>query len=413
MTELKFDKWQALYAKRTLLMKSSEIRDLLSVTARPDIISFAGGQPSTKSLKIHKVIQATQRAMHREGEAALQYGPSEGHEGLKECIAELMKEEGIEAETHDILVTGGAQQGLDLIGKVFIDPGDKIVMEAPSYVGALQAFSAYQPEIISVPLDDNGLKVSHLEKILEQRKEKPKFIYTVPNFQNPAGVTMSLQRRQKLIALAKKHQLMVVEDNPYGLLRFEGEKIRALRTMDASVIYLGTFSKIFSPGLRLGWVVAPKPILEKLVFAKQAADLCSSSFTQRVVEEYFNSNQWRKHVENLNKIYGERRDAMLKALEEFFPKEAKWTHPQGGFFIWVTLPKYLNTTELLAESIREEKVAYVPGRAFFADGTGQNSMRLAFGYPDTETIFEGIKRLSKVVKRQMSLYESLTKKLHL
>ncbi|MFQ5574709.1 MAG: PLP-dependent aminotransferase family protein [Terriglobia bacterium] len=412
MSEYKFDQWQDLYARRTLLTKSSAIRDLLSVTGRSDVISFAGGLPSTKLTKLKDVIEATRRAIENEGESALQYGPSEGHEGLKECVVALMKDEGVEVRADDILITDGAQQGLDLLGKVFINKGDPIIVEAPSYVGAIQAFTSYEPDFVPIAMDNSGLKIDEVRKSLKKGL-KPKFLYTVPNFHNPAGVTMSARRRKELLALAEKHKLLVIEDNAYGLLRFEGQRIPSLRTTDPGVVYLGTFSKAFSPGLRLGWVTAPRPILEKLTTAKQAANLCSSSFSQRVLEEYFGSNDWKKQVKKLSEIYKARRDAMLGALKEFFPKEATWTEPKGGFFVWVTLPEYMDTTELLAEAIREAKVAYVPGRAFYPDGAGKSSMRLAFCFPEPDAIREGVERLAEVVKKQMALYESVTKKLRL
>lgn len=410
-SQFKFDKWLHLYAERTAGMKSSEIRDLLSVTARPDIISLAGGLPCTQFFPVDKLVEATRQVMLKEGSAALQYGPSEGYEGLREYLVEMMREEEIYVEPEDILITDGAQQGLDLISKIFINAGDKILVEAPSYTGGLNAFASYQARIISLPLDDDGLRVDLLGKQLEEIKNTsdaawlPKFIYVIPNFHNPAGVTLSEKRRSKLLVVAKKYGLLVLEDNPYGRLRFEGRSLKSLRAMDDSVVYLSTFSKIFAPGVRLGWVIAPRPILEKLIFAKQPANLCSSSLTQRIVEKYLRTNRWQDHLSELVKIYCERRNAMLQALEEFFPKEAQWTRPQGGFFVWVTLPEYVDTTEMLAAAI-SEKVAYVPGRAFFADGSGGNTMRLAFCYAEKEAIYEGVKRLGKVVKRKMELYRS-------
>lgn len=415
MSERRLDKWSSKYASRTSRIKSSEIRDLLAVTARPDIISLAGGLPDTESFRMEKITEATREVMNREGAAALQYGPSEGHEGLKKHIVDLMAEEKIKVDTEDFIITNGAQQALDLIGKIFIDVGSKALVGAPSYVGALNAFAAYEGDMVGVPLDDEGLQVDILEKTLADLKSKnedPRFIYLVPNFHNPAGVTLSLKRRRKLLRLAKEYELLVVEDNPYGRLRYEGKGLPSLRSLDDSVIYLGTFSKIFSPGLRLGWVIAPYPILEKIIFAKQGADLCTSSFSQRVVESYFAHNLWKNHVGNLVKTYRRRRNAMLEALKEFFPPEAKWTKPQGGLFIWATLPKHIDTTEMLAEAI-SQKVAYVPGRAFYADGSGANKMRLCFSYPKEEAIYEGIKRLAKVVKQRIALYESLTRGLKL
>lgn len=416
MTELIFNKWAKLYAERTRFMRSSEIRDLLNVTARPDIISFSGGLPDTKSFPMEIIVEIVRHLMHREGSMLLQYGNSEGYTGLKKVIVNLMEEMGISIEEEDVLITDGAQQGLELLGKIFIDPGDTVIVEAPSYVGGLQAFSSYQANFVSVPLDENGLKVDVLKQTLEKLEKEgkaPKFLYTVPTFHNPAGVVLSSKRRKELVALAKKYNLLVIEDDPYSWVQFEEERLKPLRSLDESIIYLGTFSKIFSPGFRIGWVVAPRPIIEKLIFAKQAADLCSSSFTQRVIAEYFLNYPWKIHLNRLVGLYRERRNAMVDALKEFLPTEASWTSPQGGLFLWAKLPDYVDTTEMLAEAINEAKVSYVPGRAFFADRSGQNCMRLNFSYPDAEEIHEGVKRLSQVVKRKISLYEAFAQKLHL
>lgn len=409
MPKYEFDKWADLYASRTGSMKSSEIRDLLNVTARPDIISLAGGLPYTRNFKMEKIVEAARSTMLKEGGAALQYGPSEGHVGLKKHIIGLMATEGIKVDETGLVITDGSQQGLDLIAKIFVDPGDIIIVEAPSYVGALNAFSAYQPSFISIPMDENGLVVTQLEaelKKLAKQGKTAKFLYTVPNFHNPAGVTLSLSRRKQILELSIKYKLLIVEDNPYGRLRFEGENIPSLKAMDKNVVYLGTFSKIFSPGMRLGWIAAPAPILEKIIFGKQAADLCTSSFTQRLVEYFFNENDLEDYLEKMVDRYRSRRDIMLEALEEYFPKEASWTHPKGGFFVWARLPDNIDTTEMLAEAI-SKKVAYVPGRAFFADKSGKNYMRLAFCYPEEKDIYEGIKRLGGVVKNQISLYNSV------
>lgn len=409
MPKYEFDKWADLYASRTGSMKSSEIRDLLNVTARPDIISLAGGLPYTRNFKMEKIVEAARSTMLKEGGAALQYGPSEGHVGLKKHIIGLMATEGIKVDETGLVITDGSQQGLDLIAKIFVDPGDIIIVEAPSYVGALNAFSAYQPSFISIPMDENGLVVAQLEaelKKLAKQGKKAKFLYTVPNFHNPAGVTLSLSRRKQILELSIKYKLLIVEDNPYGRLRFEGGNIPSLKAMDKNVVYLGTFSKIFSPGMRLGWIAAPAPILEKIIFGKQAADLCTSSFTQRLVEYFFNENDLEDYLEKMVDRYRSRRDIMLEALEEYFPKETSWTHPKGGFFVWARLPDNIDTTEMLAEAI-SKKVAYVPGRAFFTDKSGKNYMRLAFCYPEEKDIYEGIKRLGGVVKNQISLYNSV------
>jgi len=390
-------------------MKSSEIRDLLSVSARPDIISLAGGLPYTKNFKMEKITEAVRATMRKEGMAALQYGPSEGHIGLKKHIIDLMATEGIKVDETGLVITDGSQQGLDLIAKIFVDPGDVVIVEAPSYVGALNAFSAYQPNLVSIPMDENGMIVDRLEselRKLAKQEKRAKFLYTVPNFHNPAGVTLSLLRRKQILELSKKYKLLLVEDNPYGRLRFEGDNLPSLKSLDDNVVYLGTFSKIFSPGMRLGWVAAPTPILEKIIFGKQAADLCSSSFTQRLVEYFFNENNLEDYLESMINRYRSHRDTMLESLEEHFPSGTSWTHPQGGFFVWAKLPEYVDTTEMLAEAI-SKKVAYVPGRAFFADRTGKNYMRLAFCYPEEKYIYEGIKRLGGVVKSQISLYNSV------
>lgn len=409
MPRYQFDKWTDLYANRTSLLKSSAIRDLLSVTARTDIISLAGGLPYTHDFKMEKMVDAATACMFNQGNEALQYGTSEGHAGLKKHIVGMMAADGIRVDREDFIITGGSQQALDLLAKIFVDPGDVILVEAPSYVGALNAFAGYEPRVVSIPLDENGLSVDQLEVTLKQLAGegiKPKFLYLIPNFHNPAGVTLSLERRRRLLDLSHQHQLLLVEDNPYGRLRFEGDDIPSLRVLDANVVYLSTFSKLMSPGIRLGWVVAPHPILEKLIFAKQSADLCSSTFTQAVVEEFLNSNNLDEYVSHLVSTYKGRRDAMLEALEEHFPDDAKWTRPQGGFFVWVELPKFIDTTEMLAEAI-SEKVAFVPGNAFFADGSGANYMRLAFCYPNEEDIHEAVKRLARVVKGQISLYHSV------
>lgn len=412
MTELRFDQWRDLYAPRVNHMRSSAVRELLAVTARPDITSFAGGLPDTKVFPFNQIVEATQRVMLRDGAAALQYGPSEGFEPLKRHIVEMMAEIGVDVDIDDFIITDGAQQALELLGKIFIGEGDTIIVEAPSYVGALQAFSGFLPNAVAIPMDDAGMRIDILTEKLEELAKKgiqPKFIYTIPNFQNPAGVTLAEERRRKIVELSKQYGCLVIEDDPYGQLRFDGEPQAALRSMDENVIYLGTFSKIFAPGMRLGWIIAPKAILEKLINAKQAADLCTSSFAQRVTEEYMSGFDWRRNVETLIELYCERRNAMLAALVEYFPEGATWTTPEGGLFIWATLPNGLDSAEMLAEAIREAKVAYVPGRACYFGEGGKHSMRLNFSYCPPETIDDGIKRLGEVAKRQLDLYRTLFK----
>jgi len=404
------DPFSELYAHRTSSMLSSEIRDLLAVTARPDIISLAGGLPYTQAFDPEVVLRTVRRVLAEDHAAALQYGPTDGYAPLKHSLVEVMREEGTPCFPEDILITHGAQQGLELISKIFINPGDHIITEAPSYVGALNSFQSYQPQISTVPMDEEGMSLEHLHGILKDLAAKGvrvKFIYTIPNFQNPAGITLSTERRFGLLELAHEFDCLVVEDNPYGMLRFEGTPGPTLRSLDEGrVIYLGTLSKIFSAGMRIGWVAAPHPILEKLLLAKQSADLCSSTFTQMVAHKYFCEEDWKGQVRQLSEIYRERRNAIFDALEEHMADVAEWTRPQGGIFVWATLPHFVKTSEMLATAI-DAKVAYVPGSGFFPYKGGENCMRLNYSYPEVETVHEGIKRLGKVVKREISLARAL------
>jgi 2-aminoadipate transaminase len=344
---------------------------------------------------------------------ALQYAPTEGLEVVKRCILDVMGAEGMHGiDVDEILVTTGGQQVIDLVCKTLIDPGDVIVAEAPTYPGAVPTFCAYQADVVQVEMDREGMRVDQMEATLDRLEEegrRPKFIYTVPTFQNPAGVTMSLPRRERLVRIAQERELLVLEDNPYGLLRYEGEPVSTLRALDGGefVIYLGTFSKILSPGIRLGWAVAPRPVLAKMNIGKQAADLCSSSMTQHFVAAYFDSGHWQEYVRSLAEIYRRRRDTMLDALAEHLPPEAEWTHPSGGLFVWATLPDYIDTTDLLARALQEH-VAFVPGRAAFLDGRGGSSMRLNFSGVAEDDIREGVRRVGKVVREQVGLYGTLT-----
>lgn len=401
-----FDRWSDRYSERLTNVRSSAVRDLFAAASRPDMISLSGGMPEVSLVPAGTVANAAHDAVLHEGTAALQYGSSEGRAEIRNVVAELMAEIGVRLGPQDIAITAGAQQALDLLGKVFLDPGDVVIAEGPTYVGALQAFSAYQPDIRCIPMDDDGMRVDLLEE--ELRRVGPrgaKFIYTIPNFQNPAGVTMSPERRRRLLELAREYDIPVVEDDPYGRLRFDGGHMKPLRSLDDEVIYLGTFSKIFAPGLRLGWVTAPRPILAKLLLAKQAADLCGSNFAQVTAERYFLGTRWRKVLQELTRTYAERRDAMLSALEEHFPAEARWTKPDGGFFVWVELPPYVDCASMLAEAV-EHGVTFVPGDGFFPDGRGRNCMRLAFCYAKPEAIEEGIRRLSEVIEDRLELYRA-------
>jgi 2-aminoadipate transaminase len=406
------ERYAGLFAARTRVMKSSAMRDLMAVTARPEVISLAGGLPDTSTFPPDTFAAVAQRIATQSCAKALQYGPTEGLAETKDCIAEVMQAEAMHVDPEDVVVTTGGQQVIDLVTKTLVDPGDVIVAEAPTYPGAVPTFHSYQADVVQIEMDRDGMRIDLLEHALdglERDGRRPKFIYTVPTFQNPAGVTMSLERRQRLVEIASERELLVLEDNPYGMLRYEGESLPPLRVLDGGVyvMYLGTFSKILSPGIRLGWVVAPPPILEKINLGKQAADLCSSTLSQLMVQAYFEQSRWRDYVESLTEVYRDRRDTMLDALAEYFPPEAEWTQPHGGMFIWVTLPDFIDTTDLLARALRDN-VAFVPGAAAYLDGRGHDAMRLNFSASSGDDIREGIRRIGEVVKEQVELYGTLT-----
>jgi 2-aminoadipate transaminase len=414
-------RYERLFAARTSGMRSSAMREMMALTERPDVISLAGGLPDTSTfppelyakLMAHVAADSTARA--------LQYGPTEGMAATMECIVQVMAAEGTAVDTANMIVTTGGQQVIDLVCKALIDPGDVIVAEAPTYPGAVPTFGAYQAEVVQIEMDGDGMPIDELETTLESLKaegRRPKFIYTIPNFQNPGGVTMSLERRRRLVQVAREHELLVLEDNPYGLLRYEGEPLPTLYSLDAQnggpsnqgssdlVIYLGTFSKILAPGLRLGWAVAPRPVLEKLNLGKQGTDLCSSPVTQLFVAEYFAESDWRAYLDQLKSLYRRRRDVMFEALEEHFGGRAAWTRPQGGLFVWVTLPEYIDTTGLLPQC---KGVAFVPGRAAYMDQRrGASSMRLNFAGLPEEEIREGVRRIGAAVGGDTGLFGTLT-----
>jgi 2-aminoadipate transaminase len=405
------ERYAALFATRTKSMRSSAMRDLMALTERPEVISLAGGWPDTSTFPADSYAALMSRVASESCARALQYGPTEGLSVVKRCVCQVMAAEGMHIEPDEVLVTSGGQQVIDLVCKTLIDPGDVVVCEAPTYPGAVPTFGAYEAEVVQVQMDRDGMRVDELRRTLEELDSlgrKPKFIYTVPTFHNPAGVTMSHDRRLELVRIAAERELLVLEDNPYGLLRYEGSPLPPLRSLDSEfVIYASTFSKILSPGVRLGWAAAPAPVMEKMNIGKQASDLCSSSISQYFVSAYFDSRPWEEYVHSLIEIYRRRRDVMLDALAEHFPREAEWTHPQGGLFIWATLPDYIDTTDLLARSL-DEHVAFVPGRAAFLDGRGGSSMRLNFSGVDETQIREGIRRLGEVVREQVALYGTLT-----
>jgi 2-aminoadipate transaminase len=406
------ERYAGLFAARTKVMKSSAMRDLMAITERPEVISLAGGLPDTSTFPAEGLAATLSRLAATDSARALQYGPTEGIAAVTEAIAAVMAAEGMEVDPEDVLVTTGGQQVIDLVCKTLIDPGDVIVAEAPTYPGAVPAFSAYEADVVQIAMDDEGMRVDELEETLERLERegrRPKFIYTIPNFQNPAGVTLSLPRRKRLVEVARERELLVLEDNPYGLLRYEGDALPTLRSLDGGdfVIYLGTFSKILSPGIRVGWTAAPGPVREKMNLGKQASDLCSSSLSQLFVSAYFAEGRWESYVASLRDLYRARRDTMLDALAEHLPPEASWTRPRGGLFIWATLPDYIDTTDLLALAL-SRNVAFVPGRAAFLDGRGGSSLRLNFSGVGEDDIREGVRRIGEVVREQVGLYGTLT-----
>jgi 2-aminoadipate transaminase len=405
------ERYAGLFAARTKVMKSSAMRDLMALTERADVISLAGGLPDTSTFPPDSYASLMGKVAAESCARALQYGPTEGLSVVKRCIADVMAAEAMVVDPDEVLVTTGGQQVIDLVCKTLVDPGDVVVCEAPTYPGAVPTFCAYEADVVQVTMDRDGMRIDELSRVLdglERDGRRPKFIYTVPNFHNPAGVTMSLERRRELVRIASERELLVLEDNPYGLLRYEGERLPTLRSLDEEfVIYAGTFSKILSPGVRLGWTVAPAPVLAKMNIGKQSSDLCSSSISQYFVAAYFDSGPWEDYVRSLIEIYRRRRDVMLDALAEQFPREAEWTHPQGGLFIWVTLPDYIDTTDLLARALQDQ-VAFVPGRAAYVDGRGGSAMRLNFSGVGEDEIREGVRRIGEVVREQVALYGTLT-----
>ena len=403
--------WESRYSLRARETKSSAIRELLKISEQPGVISFAGGLPAPDVFPVQRFQEACQKVLATQPGSALQYGATEGYEPLREMIARHMARYAILARVENVLITSGSQQALDLIGKLLINSGDRVLVEAPTYLGALQAFNGYGAQYLTVPIDDHGLRTEVLETSL---RLGPKFMYILPNFQNPAGVTLSQERRHQLILLADKYGIPIVEDDPYGQLRYEGAHIAPLVVLDrenlrrdngfsiGNVIYLSTFSKTLAPGLRLGWIVAPPNIISKLVQLKQGADLHTSTFTQQVAFEVAREGFLDQHVKLIRRVYRERRDVMLQALKEFFPPEVTWTHPQGGLFLWVTLPEGMDS-HLLFQSALAENVAFVPGDSFYAGNGPESSrhLRLNFSHPNPEQIREGIRRLSVAVKKQL------------
>jgi 2-aminoadipate transaminase len=400
--------WEYRFAHRTQKMGSSIIRELLKLTEDPSIISFGGGLPAPEVFPLEKFSEACNFVLDNYGPTALQYGATDGYAPLREMITRHKARYSVSIKPENVMITSGSQQALDFIGRLFINRGDYIVVESPTYLGALQAWNAYGAQYITVPVDEDGMIVDELEKAL---RVGPKFIYILPNFQNPSGVTLSLERRQLIVEMADKYGVPIVEDDPYGQLRYEGEHLPSLAYLDSvyrgdvgtytgNVIYLSTFSKVLAPGLRLAWVIAPEMVIKKLVQTKQAADLHTSTFTQMVAFEVGKGGFLDEHVKIIRAVYKERRDVMLETMEEIWPSDTSWTTPKGGMFLWGKVPEKIDTTQLLKKAI-ERKVAFVPGIAFNADGKGKNAMRLNFSYSTPETIREGITRLGFLLREEI------------
>jgi 2-aminoadipate transaminase len=395
--------WEKRFAQRVQQMKSSAIRELLKVTEQPEMISFAGGLPAPEVFPLERVKIATNQILTEHGELALQYGATEGYRPLRELLARRFSQGKLQLSTENVLITTGSQQALDLLGKILIDPGDRIVVEAPTYMGALQAWSPYGAIYTSIPMDEDGMQTEQLDAAFQQH---PKFSYILPNFQNPSGVTLTLARRQVLIEQSRRYGVPIVEDDPYAELRFEGEQVPSLLSLagaqqegpyQGNVLYLGTFSKVLAPGLRIGWVIAPAEVISKLVQAKQGVDLHTAALTQMIAYELLNDGFLDEHVHVIRHVYRERRNAMLAAMEEYFPANVKWTHPAGGMFLWVTLPTECDTIAILKQAL-EHNVVFVPGASFYPDASGLNTMRLNYSHDAPERIHEGIRRLAHVLR---------------
>ena len=406
--------WTSRYAQRLKSVHSSAIRELLKIVQNPEIISFAGGLPAPDVFPVERFREACSKVLETNAKTALQYGATEGYEPLREMIARHTSRYGVKAKPEHVLITAGSQQALDLIGKLLINPGDRVLVEAPTYLGALQAFNVYGAEYLCVPSDEDGLRTDLLEEPL---RSGPKFMYVLPNFQNPGGTTLAEGRRHELVLLAERFGIPIIEDDPYGQLRYEGEHLTPLVVLDrenlrrdrgysiGNVIYLSTFSKTLSPGLRLGWIVAPPEVIKKLVQLKQGADLHTSTFGQMVAYEVAKDGFLNEHIKVIRRVYGERRDVMLQALEEYFPPEVSWTRPLGGLFLWVTLPAGMNS-HLLFEAALKENVAFVPGDSFYSGNgfasEGLRHFRLNFSNAEPEQIREGVRRLSVAIKNQLA-----------
>ncbi len=409
MTGSRLDPWVDSYASRAHNMRASEIRALFAVASRPEVVSLAGGMPFVQALPVEMLTSTAERLLRDRGAQALQYGSGQGDVTLREQILEVIGEVGVVAHPDDIVVTTGSQMALDLVTRVFCNPGDVVLVEAPSYVGALGVFRAYECDVVHVAMDEEGLMPTALAEAVEATRaagKKVKLIYTIPSFHNPAGVTQGPARRAEILQIAQREGIAILEDDPYGLLGFEGEPPRAIRADDPDgVIYLGSFSKTIASGLRVGWAVAPHGVRDKLVLANEAAVLCPSNYTQLTISEYLATQPWREQIKTFQEVYRERRDALLDSLQAMMPEGTRWTIPAGGFYSWVTLPHGLDATAMLPRAVAN-LVAYVPGTGFYVDGQGRQNMRLSYCYPEPERIREGVRRLAAVIESELELAET-------
>jgi 2-aminoadipate transaminase len=404
------DPWYGHYADRTAGLSASEVRALFAVASRPEVVSLAGGMPFVSALPLERVKESMERVMRVQGARALQYGSGQGTPELREHILDVMALEGVRASVDDVVVTTGSQQALDLIAKLFLDSGDVVLAESPSYVGAMGIFRSYQAEVAHVAMDDDGMIPSALtERIATLRAagRRIKFLYLIPNFHNPAGVTLSWERRLEIIEIARRESVLIVEDNPYGLLWFDRPAPQAMRSVETDgIVYLGSFSKTLAPGFRIGWALAPHAIREKLVLAAESAILSPSAINELVVSDYLANADWKGQIDTFRGLYRERRDALLDALEHYLP-DLSWTTPNGGFYVWVTLPGGLDAKAMLPRAVKE-RVAYTPGTAFYADGSGRAHLRLSYCYPPPEEIREGVRRLAGVVRGEQELLSTFS-----
>lgn len=404
------DPYLRRYAARVKGMSASEIRALFSVAARPEVVSFAGGMPATSALDMEAVERVVAGVIRDRGAEALQYGVGQGRGELRELLTEVMHHEGVPGHADDLVVTAGGQQALELVAKCFVDAGDVVLAEGPTYVGALGAFASHQADVHHVPMDSHGMQIDRLEDELARLARagrRAKYLYTIPNHQNPAGVSMSVDRRHRLAALAEQHDLLILEDNPYGLLDFAGNTFPSiLELVPDRVIYVGTVSKTFAPGVRIGWVLAPRPVRDKLILLREAGDLCPSSLTQMIVESWLSTQPWREQIKRFTEVYREKAEVMLGALHAEMPDGVHWTVPAGAFYVWLTLPHGMDTSDLLAKAI-SRRVAYVPGRGFYADGSGGAQARLCFSYPEVDRIHEGVVRLGELLHEELQLVRAV------